>query len=271
VALTHAVVGELDEAETAYQQYVDVLADFYPMVGVRLLVVGAALAYMRGDGAEARRRIARGHAIAPPGVLAEPAVLDMIAALLDAQQDLPVDLAGAEAAVHASLRTLTACGSHFDRLDALETLGVLTAKRGHQLEAARIWGARDSEARRHDVVATLIHRVVAADRAAILAHGDATAVADALAAGAALDIDQLLAYIARARGERKRPSTGWDSLTPTELDVAIRAATGLSNREVGERMFISAGTVKTHLAHVYAKLNVANRTELTVALARRGS
>ena len=34
-------------------------------------------------------------------------------------------------------------------------------------------------------------------------------------------------------------------------------------------MFISAGTVKTHLAHVYVKLHVANRTELTAALARR--
>ena len=79
----------------------------------------------------------------------------------------------------------------------------------------------------------------------------------------------MLAYIDRARGERKRPSSGWDSLTPTELDVVTRAATGLSNSEIGKQMFISAGTVKTHLAHVYVKLHVANRTELTAALARR--
>jgi DNA-binding NarL/FixJ family response regulator len=46
-------------------------------------------------------------------------------------------------------------------------------------------------------------------------------------------------------------------------------ATGLSNREIGEQMFISAGTVITHLAHVYAKLDRASRTEVTAALARR--
>ena len=68
--------------------------------------------------------------------------------------------------------------------------------------------------------------------------------------------------------ERKRPNSVWDSLTPTELDVVARAAKGLSNREIGEQMFISAGTVKTHLAHVFAKLDVANRTELTAAHAR---
>jgi DNA-binding NarL/FixJ family response regulator len=39
-------------------------------------------------------------------------------------------------------------------------------------------------------------------------------------------------------------------------------ADGLSNPEVGRRLFMSRGTVKTHLSHVYAKLGVANRTEL---------
>ncbi len=269
VALTYATAGELAQAEAAYQRHIDVLAEFYPIVGVRLVVVGAALAYMRHDLVVARERIARGHAIAPPGVLADPAMLDIIAALLDAQQDMPADLAAAEAAVHAALRTLNACGSHLDRLDALEALGVIVAKRGHQLEAVRIWGARDSDAQRHDVVATVIHRAVAPDRAKTLAEADPATTNEALAAGAALDLDELLTYIDRARGDRKRPSSGWDSLTPTELEVVTRAATGLSNSEIGKQMFIGAGTVKTHLAHVYVKLNVANRTELTAALARR--
>ena len=37
---------------------------------------------------------------------------------------------------------------------------------------------------------------------------------------------------------------------------------GLSTPEIGSRLFVSRGTVKTHLSHVYAKLGVANRTEL---------
>jgi DNA-binding NarL/FixJ family response regulator len=39
-------------------------------------------------------------------------------------------------------------------------------------------------------------------------------------------------------------------------------ADGLNNPEIGSRLFMSRGTVKTHLSHVYAKLGVANRTEL---------
>ena len=74
----------------------------------------------------------------------------------------------------------------------------------------------------------------------------------------------------RARGERKRPSRGWDSLTPTELEVVRHAAAGLTNPQIGERMFISRATVKVHLAHVYGKLGVRNRAELAAEAARRG-
>ena len=40
------------------------------------------------------------------------------------------------------------------------------------------------------------------------------------------------------------------------------AAQGLSNPDIAARLYISRGTVKTHLAHVYAKLGVVNRTDL---------
>jgi DNA-binding CsgD family transcriptional regulator len=74
----------------------------------------------------------------------------------------------------------------------------------------------------------------------------------------------------RARGERRRPSFGWDSLTPTELEVVRLAAAGLTNPAIGERLFISRGTVKTHLQHLFAKLGVHTRAELAAAAIRRG-
>ncbi|WP_327640335.1 LuxR C-terminal-related transcriptional regulator [Kribbella sp. NBC_00482] len=77
-----------------------------------------------------------------------------------------------------------------------------------------------------------------------------------------LPLDEAVAYARRTRGARGRPSSGWASLTPTEEQVVALAVEGLSNPEIGERLFMSRGTVKTHLAHVYAKLGVANRTEL---------
>jgi predicted ATPase/DNA-binding CsgD family transcriptional regulator len=79
---------------------------------------------------------------------------------------------------------------------------------------------------------------------------------------AALTLDDAIALVQRARGPRRRPASGWDSLTPTERSVVELAALGLTNPEIGARLYIGRGTVKTHLAHVYAKLGVANRTEL---------
>jgi predicted ATPase/DNA-binding CsgD family transcriptional regulator len=103
-------------------------------------------------------------------------------------------------------------------------------------------------------------------------HGLRAFYADSLDALAALDprfagsarmtLDEAVAYVRRGRGPRGRPRTGWASLTPTELDVVRLVAEGLSNPGIGNRLFISRGTVKTHLSHVYAKLGVANRTEL---------
>ena len=44
---------------------------------------------------------------------------------------------------------------------------------------------------------------------------------------------------------------------------------GLSNPEISAKLFMSRGTVKTHLSHVFAKLGVGNRTELATLAAPR--
>jgi DNA-binding CsgD family transcriptional regulator len=58
------------------------------------------------------------------------------------------------------------------------------------------------------------------------------------------------------------PTAAGASLTPAELEVVRLAVDGLSNPEIGARLYMSRSTVKTHLSHAYAKLGVANRTEL---------
>ena len=57
-------------------------------------------------------------------------------------------------------------------------------------------------------------------------------------------------------------------LTPQELQIAQMAASGLSNREIGDRLFLSHRTVGAHLYRVFPKLGVASRSELATALAR---
>ncbi len=58
----------------------------------------------------------------------------------------------------------------------------------------------------------------------------------------------------------------WEPLSPQELEVAQLAERGLSNREIGERMFISHRTVGSHLYRIYPKLGITNRAQLSSAL-----
>jgi DNA-binding CsgD family transcriptional regulator len=55
----------------------------------------------------------------------------------------------------------------------------------------------------------------------------------------------------------------------SRLDVVGLAAQGLTNAEIGRRLFISAGTAKVHLHHVFVKLGVTNRAELAAQAAER--
>jgi DNA-binding CsgD family transcriptional regulator/tetratricopeptide (TPR) repeat protein len=71
------------------------------------------------------------------------------------------------------------------------------------------------------------------------------------------------------RGPRKRPRLGWDSLTRTERQVVDLVVEGLSNPQIGERLFVSPRTVQTHVAHVFTKLAVSSRAQLAAEAARR--
>ena len=74
-------------------------------------------------------------------------------------------------------------------------------------------------------------------------------------------------YALRTWGARKRPAFGWQSLTPTEVQVVDLAAQGLTNPQIAERLIMGRATVKTHLSNAYTKLAVKNRTELATRAA----
>lgn len=167
------------------------------------------------------------------------------AGLLDLQARLAGDDGDLDAALrlhHEALRLRADHDLVLGCVDSLGALAELLARRG----AAEVAGVLAGASERARAAAGLADRVVdpgpGIDRA--------------------LSLPDAVAYAMRARGPRRRPDTGWASLTPTERSVVDLAVQGLSNPEIGERLFMSRGTVKTHLAHVYAKLQVANRTEL---------
>jgi ATP/maltotriose-dependent transcriptional regulator MalT len=94
--------------------------------------------------------------------------------------------------------------------------------------------------------------------------------------GAEAEVHALLARL-RVHGIRRGPqvkhrraSHGWESLTPAETRVVDLVVLGLSNQQIGSRLFLSRRTVATHVSHVLAKLGVRSRTDIAREAARRG-
>ena len=141
--------------------------------------------------------------------------------------------------------------------DILECLATLAGDAGSHREAARLFGAADGIRQRMGVVRFKIYD--AGYEASVAALRDAMGEKDfdaAWAEGAALSTEEAIAYAQRGRGERKRPTSGWASLTPTERDVVRLVSEGLANNDIATRLFVSPRTVQTHLTHVYTKLGL---------------
>ena len=67
------------------------------------------------------------------------------------------------------------------------------------------------------------------------------------------------------------PKPAWlDSLTPREIEVLVAVARGLSNAEIGDALYMSAATAKTHVGHLLTKLNARDRTHLVIAAYEAG-
>ena len=75
-------------------------------------------------------------------------------------------------------------------------------------------------------------------------------------------------FVRGRRRTRSRPRTGWHSLTPAEHAIAGLVAEGLSNPQIGERLYVSRRTVQTHLVHVFAKLDLTSRAQLAAVVTR---
>lgn len=160
-------------------------------------------------------------------------------------------------------------GSRLMVPDLLECLARLATSTAKHTEAARFLGAADAIRRRTGEVRLSMHEdgYQASLSLAREALGDSEFEA-AWSQGAALSTDEAISYALRGRGERRRPASGWASLTPAELDVARLVSDGLANKDIAERLFVSPRTVQAHLTHVYSKLGVSSRVQLAQEASR---
>ncbi len=180
------------------------------------------------------------------------------------------DLDEAWERAHDSLEILDDYGDRVGASSALETISDVALARGEAERALRLLASSqafhdESGIVRFPVQAERFERARDGAQAAL----DRTDASACWAAGSQLSLDDAVAYARRGRGERRRPQIGWASLTSMERDVVRLVAEGHSNAEIGRRLFISVNTVKKHLSHVYAKVDVAGRAELAAQAALR--
>jgi DNA-binding CsgD family transcriptional regulator len=178
----------------------------------------------------------------------------------------------AEDDLHDALALTSRSDAAFCVPDALDCLARVACDADSHREAARLLGA--AQAGRARMGATRLrafdtgYDALTADLRNAMGDNDFDT---AWAEGTALSTDEAIAYALRGRGERKRPSTGWDSLTPTELDVVCLVGQGLPNKDIARRLFVSPRTVQSHLRHVYNKLGLTSRVQLAQEATRNGN
>jgi DNA-binding CsgD family transcriptional regulator len=180
------------------------------------------------------------------------------------------DLEEAWELAHDSLEVLDDYGDRVGAAAALEQVADLAVAGGEPERALRLLAASqrfhsESGIARFPLQADRFDRVRDTAQAAV-DPADATACWEA---GGELSLADAIAYARRGRGERQRPQVGWASLTPVERDVVRLVAGGHTNADIGQRLFISVNTVKKHLTHVYAKVDVDGRADLAAHVARR--
>jgi len=141
----------------------------------------------------------------------------------------------AERDAHDALACAADVEAHLFIPDILECLAALAVDVGSNPEATRLFGAAHAIRQRMGAIRFKVYD--AAYEASVAALREALGDTDfdsAWAEGAALSTEEAIAYAQRGRGQRKRPTTGWASLTPTERDVVRLVSEGLANNDIAK-------------------------------------
>jgi DNA-binding CsgD family transcriptional regulator len=148
-------------------------------------------------------------------------------------------------------------------LESLEALAVHAAQQRRETLSVRLFGAADALRSGHGLgrpagIGSGLSPHLSLLRA-VLGHHKFDL---GWAAGAQMTVPEAVSYAMTGTGKVTRQSDGWDRLTAAELEVVALVKDGLTNAEIGERLFLSKHTISTHLTHIYRKLGVKSRREV---------
>jgi DNA-binding NarL/FixJ family response regulator len=258
--------GDLDRAEqwamSLYEQESEVC---YLAWHAQEILVAVALA--RGDSVQAKIGVEKLLAAAEPLRNRRARAvghLGLARALL-----LEGDDERAESVAHDALKVLMDNGWRPGVIDALDVVAEVALSTGQHKRAVRLIAAAQKERTTLGLVAfpMLRERTERNLVSAGAALGDGS-LQTALQDGTRLSVQEAVAYAQRGRGQHADATHGWASLSPVERQVVDLVSQGLSNPDIAKELFISRNTVKVYLSRAYAKLGVANRTELALLVTR---
>ncbi len=239
-----------------------------PGWAAQVFVVLGAARCIRGD------LLGASSALGEAFTLASPLNNPLLDSLISYERSMVARAEGndsrAEALLHAALAIQVSHGLRPSAVRTLESLASLAVAEDSVSEAVRILAGAEFV---RSTIGLARGQAEAAANAALLSqlqNGMDEAEFETLWMSAAnTALDEISEYAARSRGKRKRPLSGWASLTPTELRVVILLSEGLTNPQIAERMFVARGTVKIHLAHIFSKLGVTTRAQLAAMATAR--
>ena len=277
-SLLALVSGHRGDVETAAAHLADVeraaaaSPDAVNLHAARLALARSLVREARGDAADALAVLRDAWGVqlqrAKGAALAQLAPDLVRLALADGERTLAEDVAAVmnEAAAPGAVASIVAT--------AWWCRGLVDADADRVVQAADLWAAGPRRFQHAQACAAAAGELARGGRVADAKPLFDTAINAFEAIGAQRAAARALASarqfgVGRSRrGARKRPAYGWEALTPSERDVVSLVAEGLTNPEVGQRLFISRRTVQTHLSNAFRKLEIASRVELAALVAR---
>lgn len=225
------------------------------------LWLGGANAHFTGDLELARHRLERSARLADEA--GHPVTAARAKYLLGAVRMDQGDLSSAEQELAVAVPGIAALGDRFGIPIALSILAGLAALRQRPRSALRLAGAASAHEMADQTIRPQFVRMLL-DRWLADVLGEVGSAAGRLQAeGRGMTMLELI-----AAGLDPNPEDPWQvgtapALTEREREIAVLVASGLTNRRIAERLFLSVRTVETHVGRVLTKLGFTNRGQLT--------
>lgn len=179
------------------------------------------------------------------------------------------ELEEAERDARDALAIAAETGGYLTAPELLEALAELACTAGQHPRAVRLFGAAAGARGRIGAVRAKIYDTSHADAVATLRKAMPQQDFERLwQAGTAMSMAEAITYACGTDAERKRPSSGWASLTPAEHNVIRLVSAGLRDKDIASKLGISPRTVHSHLNHIYTKLDISSRVQLVQEAAR---